>query len=148
MTSRPFSSYSGKSAFGQVREPLDAGEHVLNKKAVASYCNVGRCVLGQSRRTSAELLLLEQAQRLKYTNQFNRANLYVNLYSQMDLSGVCPIVDLSGNCPTVIASTVTPSALNLDYVIDPSGVLFGNSTCGINNFTEFMTTTTTAPVYP
>jgi len=137
MSSRPYSSYSGKSAFGQVREPLDAGQHILNKKAIYSYCNVGRCVLGQNRGTSADLLLLQQANRLKYTNNFNHADLYVNLYSQMDVGNVCTISDLSGNCPTTISTTVTPNTLPLEYVIDPSGALFGNTTCGLNNFTEF-----------
>lgn len=134
MSSRPYSSYSGKSAFGQVREPLDSGDYILNKKAIYSHCNVGRCVLGQTRGTSADLLLAKNANRLKYTSNFNHADLYVNLYSQMELSNLCTITDVSGNCPT----TMSDHALPLEYVIDPSGVLFGNTTCGINNFTDFM----------
>ena len=41
--SRPFKSYSGKSAFGQLNEPLDGGEYILNKKAKYTYCSPNIC---------------------------------------------------------------------------------------------------------
>ena len=53
----------------------------------------------------------------------------------MDLQNVCVVNNNNtGNC----AYTIDPS-LNfyLNYTIDPSGVLFGNTECGINNFENF-----------
>ena len=84
-------------------------------------------------------MLLNRANSLKYypcKNYFNKANLYVNLISKLDLEDVHVIADFSGN---VIPSTITQSAIPfLDYNIDPSGVLFGNTICGVNNFVSFM----------
>jgi len=52
------------------------------------------------------------------------------------LEGVPVIADFSGN---VVPATITQSAIPfLDYNIDPSGVLFGNTICGINNYVSFM----------
>ena len=52
------------------------------------------------------------------------------------MEGVPVIADFSGN---VVPSTITQSAIPfLDYNIDPSGVLFGNTICGANNYVSFM----------
>ena len=45
------------------------------------------------------------------------------------------IADLSGNSPIAFTPTFTPY---LVYNIDPSGNLFGNSICGINNYVRYM----------
>jgi hypothetical protein len=56
----------------------------------------------------------------------------------MDLSGNIPIVeDLNTNTyPVFIDENVTRPYLK--YHIDPSGNLFGNSVCGINNFENYI----------
>ncbi|MFY7730783.1 MAG: hypothetical protein ACOVRN_14770 [Flavobacterium sp.] len=52
------------------------------------------------------------------------------------------IADLSGNVfPVTIDTTVEPF---LKYEIDPEGVLFGNSSCGIDNYRDFVVLNTTS----
>ena len=54
----------------------------------------------------------------------------------MDLTDVPVIQNFStGATPTTITTTADPF---LDYNIDPSGNLFGNTICGINNFVRYM----------
>ena len=54
----------------------------------------------------------------------------------MDLSGNIPVIqDASGNVPTTITTTAIPY---LRYNIDPSGNLFGNTICGIDNWENYM----------
>ena len=143
--SRPFKSYSGKSAFGQVNEPLEGGEYILNKKAKYTYCSPNICHPNKNVGSESNLLMLKKANTLKFNpflSNFDKTSLYINLYTKLDLEGVCTISDLSGNCPVAITTTVpyiNPTVPNFDkYVIDPSGNLFGNTTCGINNFTNYM----------
>ena len=55
----------------------------------------------------------------------------------MDLSGNIPVIeDLSGNqVPSTINTDVIPY---LEYNVDPSGNLFGNTVCGFNNYVKYM----------
>jgi hypothetical protein len=66
---------------------------------------------------------------------FNSANLYVNLYKKEDLSGVT-VIESAYN-PTGV---IIPSSLPFyeKIIIDPCGQLFGNTYCGINNYTKYM----------
>ena len=41
--SRPFAKYPAKPTFGQIKEPLDASEHILNKKTKYSFCTPNIC---------------------------------------------------------------------------------------------------------
>jgi hypothetical protein len=116
--SRPFSNSSAKSSFAQVNETLDASSYT-NKKALKS-------IFYQCSNTRVD---------------FDKTQLYTNLYTKLDLSelnGVTPIIsDLSGNTfPVIIDKSVAPY---LKYNIDPSGALFGNDTCGINNYLNYVT---------
>ena len=38
-----FKSCYGKSAFCKVKEPIDGGEYILNKKAKNTYCSPNIC---------------------------------------------------------------------------------------------------------
>jgi len=74
------------------------------------------------------------------TYYFNKTNLNVNLITKLDLNGVKVIENnLTGQTPTPII--LNPSS-NIpyynNYKIDPEGLLFGNTTCGINNYEKFM----------
>ena len=57
--SRPFKSYSGKSAFGQVNEPLEGGEYILNKKAKSTYCSPNICHPKNNIGSQSNLLMLK-----------------------------------------------------------------------------------------
>jgi hypothetical protein len=131
-----FKSNSGYKTFGVFAEPLNAGEYIYNKKAKATYCASKNCTTGIS---ESNLLLLKRSNKLTYfpcKNEINKANLNINLITELNLEGVPVIADFSGNIvPTTISTSVTPY---LTYNIDPSGNLFGNTICGINNYVNYM----------
>ena len=115
--SRPFSYNSAKSSFAQVKEPVEASTYTQTKKAKYIFY---QC-------------------QCQYV-EFDKTQLFTNLYTKLDLSdlsGNTPVIsDLSGNnFPASISTSVTPY---LKYNIDPSGVLFGNTPCGINNYLNFI----------
>lgn len=141
--SRAFASYPAKPTFAQVNEPLDAGEYILNKKTKYSFCNPNICHPNKNVNSSSNLLLLRTANSLAFypNSRFDKTQLYINLYSQLDLSdldGNTPVIsDLSGNTfPVDIDTSVTPY---LKYNTDASGVLFGNTACGLNNYLNYVT---------
>jgi hypothetical protein len=138
--SRPFAKYPAKPTFGEINEPLEAGEYIQNKKSKYSFCTPNICHPNKNVYSQSNFMTLKRANNLvlnPYVNSFNTSELYSNLYSELDLSGNVPVIsDLSGNTyPTYISTTVTPY---LTYNIDPSGNLFGNTVCGINNFENYI----------
>jgi hypothetical protein len=134
-----FKSKTGKSAFGVFSEPQTAGDYLYNKKAKTTFCLANKCIPSRKVNSESNLLLLNRANRLKYyacQNFFNKSNLNINLVSKLDLTDVAVIADFSGN---IVPTSITQSAIPfLDYNIDPSGVLFGNTICGVNNYVSFM----------
>ena len=134
--SRQFKSYMGKNTFGVLKESQEAGKYTLNKKALASFCPPKICI---SKETQSNRLLLRQANRIYYSschNPYNKANLNINLVTILDLSGV-PVIQQNNPyaIPAELDVTLKPY---IAYTIDPSGNLFGNTTCGINNFEKYM----------
>ena len=129
-----FKSLSGNSAFGSFVEPLYAGEYIYNKKAKATYCVTNNCVPATKVGSESNLLLYKRANVINNfpcRNVINKANLSINLITKMNLLGVPVLTDSSGNVPTTISSDKT-------YNIDPSGNLFGNTICGINNYLHYL----------
>jgi len=138
--SRPFAKYPAKPAFGQLKEPLEAGEYIQNKKLRYSFCIPNICHPNKNVYSQSNLMNLKTANNLVFNTcgkQFERDQLYSNLYTKLDLSGnVLVIADLNGNVyPTPISTTVEPY---LTYNIDLSGNLFGNTVCGIYNFENYL----------
>ena len=134
-----FKSIPGRPAFGVFSEPLEAGEYILNKKARTTYCVTNNCAPRVRVGSESNLLLFRRSSNLSVypcKNAINKANLNINLITELDLTNVPVISDLSSNFfPTTITTTAIPY---LDYNIDPCGNLFGNTICGINNFTHYL----------
>ena len=127
---------AANKAFGQFREPNNAGDYILNKKAKTTFCGANMCTPSITVNTQGNLLLLKKSNALKYyncINSFNKANLNINLLTKLDLG------ELSNPVFTP-ASIVEPNPVPpyLYYTIDPSGFLFGNTPCGLNNYVSFM----------
>ena len=138
MPSRPFKPYMGKNTFGVLKESQDAGQYILNKTASTSFCIPNVCVPSRTLASQSSRLILRKANRIYFSrcqDPYNTANLNINLVTVLDLSGVPVIIDTSGNYPTQLDITSTPY---LDYTIDPSGNLFGNTVCGTNNFQNYL----------
>lgn len=141
--SRTFSNNSAKSSFAQVKESGDASDYTQTKKTKYTFCQPNICHPNKNVYSQGNLLLLRQANTLTFypCKKFDKIQLYSNLYTKLDLSdlsGNTPVIgDLSGNTfPVTINTSVTPY---LKYNIDPSGVLFGNDICGINNYLNYVT---------
>ena len=138
---RPFTnSSSANKAFGVFSEPQNAGDYIYNKKAVATYCNANICTPSLTIGSENNYLLFKRANKLLVypcLNSINKANLNINLISKMNLSGNVPVIQefSTGNVPTTITTDAVPF---LDYNIDPSGNLFGNTICGINNWEKYL----------
>ena len=112
---------SGKPAFGTFKESKDASEYI-NKKKESLLCNKNK---NKNKKLCEPIL------------DINYANLNINLITKLDLLGV-PVLQSNNTpflCPTPVNITDIPY---LNYIIDPSGVLFGETTCGLNNYTIFM----------
>ena len=138
---RPFkNSSSANKAFGVFSEPQEAGEYIHNKKTIATYCNAKICTPSLKVGSESNYLLFKRANNLSVypcLNSINKADLNINLITKLDLSGNVPVIQefSSGNVPTTITTDATPF---LDYNIDPSGNLFGNTICGINNWEKYL----------
>lgn len=136
--SRPFSHYSAKPTFAQVNESMDANEYIKIKKAKYSFCNPNICHPNKNVYSESNKLLLNTSNNLLFypnNNTFDKTQLYVNLYTELQLNNkVYPIINIDGTSPVI--------GYNLDqaynYIIDPNGNLFGNDKCGINNFINYM----------
>jgi len=134
-----FQTSSGRKAFRQFNEPLYASEYINNKKAKASYCFANNCTPSIKVGSQSNKLLFDLSNKLTMypcKNVINKTNLYINLITKLDLQDVPVIADFSGNItPTPISKTATAY---LNYNIDPSGKLFGNTICGVNNYVNYM----------
>ena len=136
--SRPFAKNNGKTTFAQFNQPLNAGEYTLIKKTKYSFCKPDYCHPNKNLYSQSNYLLFKKANDLA-TNPYdiNHTQLYINLITKLDLSdNVIVVTDLSGNgYPVKIDTNVEPY---LTYNIDPSGNLFGNTVCDINNFENYI----------
>jgi hypothetical protein len=138
MPSRPFKPYMGKNTFGVLKESQDAGQYILNKTATTSFCAPNVCVPSRTVASQSSRLILRRANKIYFRrcqDPYNTANLNINLVTKLNLSGVPVIIDTSGNYPTQLDVTSIPY---LDYTIDPSGNLFGNTVCGADNFQNYL----------
>jgi len=133
------SFFTGKKSFGDIIEPLDAGQYIYNKKARASYCVANNCIPSVKVGDSSNLLLFQRSNKLSLypcKNVINKANLSINLITKLDLQDVPVMYKFPNDIAPISLST--SDVPYLTYNIDPSGNLFGNTICGVNNFERYM----------
>jgi hypothetical protein len=143
---RSFNS-SGEKAFGVFSEPQDAGDYIYNKKARASYCVANNCTPAVNVGSQGNLLLFNRSNKLSVypcKNIINKSNLNINLITTLNLSGVPVIKNMTTQAiptsiePTTVANASSTNYPYLTYDVDPSGNLFGNNVCGINNYLSYL----------
>lgn len=134
-----FKTYPGRPAFDVFGGCIDAGDYVRNKKARASFCGASLCNQGRNVSSQGNLLLLNESKYLNYFScgDIDKTSLHVNLLKKLDLEGVAVIQNNNPpfNSPTNISATI-PAYTN--YIIDPSGSLFGNTNCGVYNYMYYL----------
>jgi hypothetical protein len=138
---RLFPTPPARSAFGVNTAVQSAGDFIENKKTKHGICNISLCRPANKLFSQSDLLALRKSNYLYnkcYSYAFNKSNLNVNLFTKMDLNGVKVIANSqTGKAPTSInVNNANPPYIN--YTVDPCGVLFGNTTCGINNYQNFV----------
>ena len=139
---RPFTnSSSANKAFGVFSGSQDAGNYIHNKKAKSTYCS-NTCSPSLKFGSESNRLLFKTSYKMGVypcLNSINKANLNINLITKLDLTDVHVIQDFSGNTwPSSINTMNTVPDPYLRYNIDPSGNLFGNTICGINNWEKYL----------
>jgi len=137
MSTRPFAYNSAKSAFSNPNQSGDASDYIKQKKIKYSFCNPNICHPNNNVNTQSNLLNLRQANALAFYpySNFNKSELYSNLYSTLQLnSNVLTITNLDGVNPV----DITSSTEVYNYVIDASGQLFGINPCGLYNFEDYL----------
>ena len=150
LPTRFFPTIPGRGAFGETKPAINGGDYILNKKAKNTYCNITLCKPANIVVKQSDLLLLRKSNYLYNkcnSYNFNKTNLNINLYTKLDLTNVNVISNSqNGTSPTPILPNTSANAAFLAqrpyftlYTIDPCGELFGNNTCGINNYQNFVT---------
>lgn len=134
---------SGREAFGNFATTSDAGDYIQNKKnRHTTICTKSTCVPKTSVANQGDYLLRKRAIYNYYNSDINniqsiKTDLQYGLVSKMVLSGISVIKNnTTGESPTTLNPSV--STPYFQYTIDPSGNLFGNSICGINNFENYV----------
>jgi hypothetical protein len=139
-----FQPIPGKPAFGNITPTQYAGDYTKNKVARMIYCRDKKTSNCKKRYSQCELLTYNKGLALsRYgfcsgVSPLNYSDLTAGLYTQSNLQNVAVVSEvLDGIVPTTIDPCVCP--FYSYYNIDPKGELFGNTACGINNFTSYMT---------
>ena len=137
--SRPFAKYTAKTTFKQFNESLNAGDYISLKKTRSTFCKPNYCHPNKNLYSQSNYLLLRTANNIALNpcGEIDKNQLYINLITKLDLSdNVIVVNDLSNNqYPIIINTNVEPY---LKYNIDPSGDLFGNNLCGIDNWKNYL----------
>jgi len=128
--------------FGTTKQIKDSGQHVIDKKATSIFCDRNNCFTSVANQGCYDLLNLSKL--LNRPVKYNYDNLNINLVTKLNLTGV-PVIqkNSTGACPTSIEVPANPSSETDDYIytaytIDPSGNLFGNTECGLDNWKNYL----------
>ena len=140
---RLFPTYPARPTFGVNNAVQNAGDYILEKKIKKSFCNISLCKQNNNVKTQSDLLSLKKSNYLYnkcLSRTFNKSNLNVNLFTKLYLQDVKVISDAAGISPApidipTISNYVPPY---VSYNIDPCGLLFGNTICGVNNYQNFV----------
>ena len=125
---------TGKEAFGQFRRVQNASDYISSKKAKNAHCRQNSCLPRTDTLSNGDYLL-KQFYAVDSIRSI-KTDLANGLITKLDLKGVSVIKNTqTGQSPTTISNTSVPY---LSYTIDPSGSLFGNTTCGLNNFENYL----------
>ena len=127
-----FKTIPAKSTFGTLQEELNQSDYISIKKR---KCNS---------------ILYTNKSNLIVRPQLNKSNLIIGQYTKLNLYNVCNVSKGPppanpcefNNCnPCQDIVTINASSTNpfyFDYTIDPLGELFGKTSCGILNYTNYM----------
>jgi hypothetical protein len=146
-----FNFLPAKPTFGNYQYNRYCCDYISNKRLKTVYCinneNFNSCYTNQHANISIRnkyginnsSSLIDYNKVFLYNNKnfkvLNRSNLNVNLYTNLNLKDVNVVQQ---NYPLKTPSNINENInFNENYTIDASGVLFGNTPCGIQNYVKF-----------
>lgn len=139
--SKFISTNSAKNTFAQLNTSINASDYI-HKKKLKNFCNSEICYSNKKVYSQSNLLMINKVTHFAANPHVyvNKNQLYSNLYTTLVLNELCgntPIIsDLSGNTfPAIMDVNITPY---LKYNVDPSGVLFGNNVCTLDNYLDYV----------
>ena len=147
MSTANFTPIPAKPTFKSYQSNMYASDYISNKKLKAQFCNTNNCYYNQQSQisntnnyginNSSDLISFNKV--FLYNNKnfkaYDRSNLSVNLYTKLNLKDVNVVQQ---NYPVKTPTDINPSInFNENYTIDETGVLFGNTQCGVNNYVKF-----------
>jgi len=144
---RPFNNQfqgisSAKKTFGVFLESQDSGDYTQNKTAKTVYCIPNKCTKSIAVGSQNNYLMYKKSNNLTIKpnclNNVNKSNLNINLITKLNLKDIPVIQDFSDNISPCNIIYPSPIPSYLQYNIDPKGLLFGKTTCGINNFLRYL----------
>jgi len=123
--------------FATLFENKSAGDYIIAKKTNTVTCGSSKCSVNNKFSSQQNKMTYQRSTNPTISLCADSKQLYINLLTKIDLSNVSVIEDFSGN---VVPSTIDANINDpyLRYNIDPSGSLFGNNVCGINNYVNYM----------
>jgi hypothetical protein len=149
-----FKTIPAKSTFGTLQEELNQSDYINRKKRKCNtilytnksntilYTNKSNLIIGRKQLNKSNLIV---------GKQLNKSNLIVGQYTKLDLYNVCNVskgpppaipCEFNNDCnPCQDSVTINASSTNpfyFNYTIDPLGELFGKTSCGILNYTNYM----------
>jgi hypothetical protein len=132
-----FNVIPAKPAFGVVKESMYQSDYINRLKYKNTICDKSSCYNKSYYQYNQNKQLINTQCDLP----FNKTNLESNLFTKQDLQDVCIITENGPTCNTQPCNTAynydATKPFYYNYTIDPCGELFGNTPCGINNFTNF-----------
>lgn len=135
-----FNIIPAKPTFGNLKPTIYSSDYLQKKKNKLNVCNRNRLMNSYENRYS---LLAGKDISMCSNPFFNKSNLSANLVSNQNLRDVCSLSKTDNiteitDCQKPYISVSTTDPFYQQYRIDPVGELFGNSQCGVNNFTHYM----------
>lgn len=135
-----FQIIPAKPTFGSVKPKLYASDYINRKKSLLKNCSNIQC-------KSNINIFKNQVDYIETKNLYNtnplccgkgyinHTNLNINLLTEENLKDINV---LKSNNPDITPTTIDITKQFIyNYTIDPSGELFGNTTCGINDWASY-----------
>jgi hypothetical protein len=131
---------SAKSTFGTLKPLTYSSDYIYSKKAKLFANNERKNCSCKKILNQRDLLLFYHGSRYKI---LDRSNLVAGLYTKEDLSSVVCLctVDSNHSCTNTTSVNICKVPFYAYYTIDPNGSLFGNTECGLHNYTRYMVLT-------
>jgi hypothetical protein len=142
--SRLFQPLPAKPSFGTLQKNSYSSDYTkkLKLKNILAYSIKNQTKRNLSQEQLIDLKNCELKNNIIFNKSYlDKTNLIAGQYSQENLEGVITVSAANQITSPYTSTTIVPSPtipFYFNYNIDPTGALFGNTQCGLNNYVNFM----------